>query len=163
MEISYVWNRQRFFEASKANYHYHIRSWKFRAIGYLGLLFILIGCYLAYTKSVYATLGVATFLTIYWHFLRWPFYQLQLSYQFKKHCDRDQHIKWVINEETFSISSENGSGTYKWHAVTGISETEKGFLVRKYPIYYWIPKDCFASQAEIEWFKENIIGKFQEK
>ena len=159
MQISYKWTKERFLEAGRANYYFKLQALKFRLPGYLGLAFMLAGAYFAYSKGVYATLTVATFLTVYWYFLRWPLYSLQLAHQFKKHVSKDQDITWEMDTDSFSIKSVSGFGKYSWDAVTDLAEMENGFLVYQYPIYYWLPKDSFASENDIAWFRNTIIDR----
>lgn len=163
MEITYTWNLARFLEAARANYDYKFKSLKFRLIGYFGIVFIFVGAYFAITKGVYATLITAFVLTVYWFVLRWPFYRWQLSLQFNKHAARDKTVTWHIEADSFSISSEGGGGHYDWDAITDIQESDEGFLVRQYPVYYWIPKDCFESAEDLSWFRDRVLSRFREK
>jgi hypothetical protein len=159
MIVEYQWSKDRFLEACKANYDLKMKSLKLKLLGYFGIIFIFVGAYFSYTKGVYTTLVVSSLLVIYWYILRWPLYRLQLSFNFKKHVSKDKTVSWLINRETFSIASENGGGSYKWSAITDISESKAGFLVRQYPVFYWLPKDSFESESDIDWFRNEVMGK----
>ena len=159
MKVEYTWTKERFLEANKANYDLKMNMLKLRLLGYFGIAFILLGAYLFWLKGVYTTLVVACVLVVYWYILRWPLYKLQLSTNFKKHISKDKTVSWSIDPESFSITSENGGGSYRWSAVTDISESNSGFLVRQYPVFYWLPKDRFESSDDIDWFRNEIMGK----
>ena len=92
MEITYKWTKERFLEASKANYDIKLSEPKFRLLGYAGLAAMLLGIYLAYTTGLYTTLNAATALTLYWYTLRWPLYRLQLASRFKKYASRNHTV-----------------------------------------------------------------------
>ena len=159
MIVEYQWSKERFLEASKANYDLKMKSLKLKLLGYFGVVFVIVGAYFSYTKGVYTTLIVSSTLVIYWYILRWPLYRFQLSVNFKKHASKDKAVSWSIEPESFSITSENGGGSYKWRAITDISESNAGFLVRQYPVFYWLPKDCFESESDIIWFRNEVMGK----
>ena len=159
MIVEYQWSKDRFLEASKANYDLKMKSLKLKLLGYFGIIFVLFGTYLSYTKGVYTTLIVSSILVVYWYLLRWPLYRLRLSTNFKKHASKDKNVSWLIEPESFSITSENGGGSYKWSAITDVSESTAGFLIRQYPVFYWLPKDCFETESNIDWFRNEIMGK----
>lgn len=158
MLVEYKWTKERYLEASKANYDLKMKSLKLKLLGYFGIIFIIVGAYLSYAKGVHTTLVVSSILVIYWYVLRWPLYRFQLSLNFKRHASKDKTVSWSLDLESFSITSENGGGSYKWSAVTDISESNRGFLVRQYPVFYWLPKDCFESENDINWFRTEVMG-----
>ena len=157
MKVEYKWTKERFLEASKANYDLKMKSPKLKMVGYFGIALLLFSVYLSYSKGFYTTLIVSSILVIYWYALRWPLFRLQLSSNFKKHVAKNKTVSWLIKPESFSITSENGGGSYKWNAVTDISESDYGFLVRQYPVFYWLPKDSFESETDVVWFRDNVM------
>lgn len=159
MIVEYQWSRERFLEASKANYDLKMESLKLKLLGYSGIVLVIVGAYFSYIKGVHAILIVSGILVIYWYILRWPLYRLQLSMNFKKHATKDKKVSWSIKPESFSITSENGGGSYRWSAITDISESRAGFLVRQYPVFYWLPKDSFESESDIDWFRNEVMRK----
>ena len=159
MLVEYKWSKDRYLEANKANYDLKMKSMKLKLLGYFGIILVVLGAYLFYTKGIYTILVISSLLVIYWYLLRWPLYRLQLSSNFNKHASKDKNVSWLIEPGSFSITSENGSGTYKWSAITDISESKAGFLVRQYPVFYWLPVDCFESDADIDWFRNVIMRK----
>lgn len=159
MKVEYKWTKERFLEANKANYDLEMSKLKLRLLAYFGIVFVCFGAYMFWLKGVYTTLVVACALVVYWYVLRWPLYKLQLSANFKKHISKDKTLSWTIDTESFSITSENGGGSYKWSAVSDISESKSGFLVRQYPVFYWLPKDSFESEDDIERFRNEILSK----
>ena len=159
MKIEYQWTKERFLEAAKANYDLKMKSPNLSLIGYFGVSGIIVGAYLAWATGVYGILSVSSALVLYWYLLRWPLQRLQLASSFKKHASKDKLVSWTVEPDTFSITSESGGGSYKWSAITDVSETKAGFLIRQYPVFYWLPKDRFESEEDIAWFRNEIVSK----
>lgn len=163
IELKFIWSESEFLRASQCNYQVLRKQFLFRTISVLLILIVLLSSLLILLQGydLFNTTLVIACTFIY--FLRWPIYKFQLKMHFKKYAEKDKEVTWQVTDSFLKGGVEGLSqGEIQWDNVAKIVDSPEGFIIYRYPLYHWFPKDGFINPDDVTAFEALARKKIKQ-
>ena len=152
IEISYVWSKELFVEASRATYEFELRHSPKRFLGWFFIALTQFGVVGALKKDAYGLLLISTILVIYWYALRWPIRKMLIAKTYEAQTEKNHHFSMQAREDGIEVD-----GTLLvWEDIKEGVSLEGGFLLFYAQKFLYIPKDAFESRDEKDRFSHLV-------
>ena len=126
-------------------------------VPWIGVGFFLVGSGLFFILNIFV---VEAFITAFVFLLTTVLMRWELHRRAKHLSKINKHFKWEINEKELKSSTEGAETRFVWEKLLKIHERKNGFLLfpQKY-FCYWLPKNAFRNESDVEWFRNVIKSK----
>lgn len=160
---SYVWTVNELIKSRENHQRDQCRPVFPGGIIFLSIMAILSGWayYLGKGLSVFTFLF--PLIGIYFLFLRKYDVRWTLRRHFKKRPDRDAHVIWTLNEDSFHIKTGESESKHNWSQITKIRKASDGFLLYLNEVMYcWLSAAAFRNEDDLARAEDLLRRKAKE-
>ena len=162
IQLNYKLDKDTFLKMHYCNFQSGEISKINKILGPVAIVLCLVTLFLI-SKRGFKNIDILSFaLVLYFYVLRWPLYRLQLTKSFNKYPEKDMEIYWEITDDYLKAElQEKSQSQITWNFISKYEKNKEGYLLRRYPVFYWIPFNAFHSEADLSNFENLIIQKIK--
>lgn len=153
LEIHYVWNRENVERLFEASYRYQFNHSAKRYIGWIFIALLQFGIVFALKKGAFELLLFSTIVLLYWYYGKKEIAKRRAKKSFETSSFRDKTIHMEIDDDGFTIKSQEGKIEWNWDDIDEVVALEDDIMLCKYPYFHYIPSNGFSSLEDKSRFK----------
>jgi len=154
IKIRYVWDKENVKRLFEASYKYQFNHSAKRYIGWFFIALMQFGMVFALKKGAFELLLFSTIVLLYWYYGKKMIAEKRAKNSFETSSFRDKTIHMEVNDEGFTIKSQEGRTHWSWDEVDEVVALGDDIMLYKYPHFHYIPLNGFSSMEERSRFKK---------
>jgi len=139
IKINFTWSEELAKKSFDEIYKYEFNNSAKKYIGWFFIALLQFGVVGALKKGDITILSFATFMLIYWYYIK----KIIAKKRFIKLNCKPTKVQIIANKDGLRFINENI--TWKWNEVQDIKKLDNGLIVTKEPNHYFIPNSGFKS------------------
>jgi len=146
IKINYNWDKKTALNSFNEIYKFEYNQGAKKFIGWFIIALVQFGVVATLKKGDITILAFSTFLLIYWYIIK----KLIAKKRFLDTIKNIKNINLVINKNGITFNKEKI--TWKWDEISEIKELKSGFIIIKDSNHFFLPKEAFNSNKDLEKF-----------
>ena len=150
IKINYKWDKETALKSFNDIYKFEFNKSTKKYFGWFIIALVQFGVVATLKKGDITLLAFSTILLIYWYFIK----KLIAKKRFLDTIKDIKNINLAINKNGITFNKEKI--TWKWDEISEIKELESGFIIIKDSNHFFLPKEAFKTNKELESFIQFI-------